>query len=343
MVRKYDPGYDFRSSESLRQRDEQRHHNRRQHADLVPSGTTEGQRPCARGRWCASAKSAERPDGTTERIPGFTYQAFCPACTDLIVTALTDLPGAYARVEKEYGIPVRRSDQAVRVPFGPSVPIRLDVDALQREAPPVIGAWAARVRAVPGLQLSDPEHGSPESVEGFAEACRVLRLHTTPLLSLQSKWMTRTYRLPLDEETEELIADEEILRAGEDYVTVQVLCDGATAGNEILDLARRSAVVLGETRPQPETFDGIPCRECENISLERAEPPPDPNTPAMMSRCSTCGDKMDVDEFHDWSVRYKQWAESAGIPACRRCQRDNHDQCQWIACPCRNGGHSLAA
>jgi hypothetical protein len=341
MARKFKPGYDFRSSESLRQRDGQRTHSTATHD--VPSGTTEGQRPCARGKWCASAKTTEQPDGTKERIPGHTYQVFCPACTDLIVTALTELPGAYTRIEEEYGSPVRRGDQAIRTPFGPSVPIRLDIDALQREAPPVIGGWAARVRSVPGLQLSDPEHGDPATPDGFTEACRVLRLHVTPLLSLQPKWMTRTYRLPLDEETEALIGDEEILRAGDDYVTVQVPCDGATAGNEILGLKWRSTAVLGELKPKPETFDGIPCRECETISLERAEPPPDPDSVAMMSRCSACGDKMSEEEFHDHSVRYKQWAESAGVPACRRCQREDHGECQWSACPCRNGGHRLAA
>lgn len=302
MVRKYDPGYDFRSSETLRQRDEQRQHNRRQHADLVPSGTAEGQHPCARGKWCASAKNAEQPDGTTARIPGFTYQAFCPACTDHIVTALAELPGAYARIEDEYGSPVRRGDQAVRTPFGPSVPIRLDVDALQREAPPVIGGWAARVRSVPGLQLSAPERGSPESAEGFAEACKVLRLHPGPLLSLQPGWMTRTYRLPLDEETEALIADEEIVRAGEDYVAVQVLCDGTTAGNEILGLQWRSTAVLGELRAKPTELMGVPCRAdgCGWMSLVRADPPPDPDDPGDYSVCLKCRARMAEPEYREW-------------------------------------------
>ena len=303
MVRKYDPGYDFRSSESLRQQDERRPHDRGRHAALVPSGTTEGQRPCARGRLCASAKNAERPDGTTERIPGFTYQAFCPACTDLIVTALAELPTAWARIEEEYGTPVRRGDQAVRVPFGPSVPIRLDVDALQREAPPVIGAWAARVRSVPGLRLSAPQHGSPESAEGFAEACRVLRVHATPLLALAPRWMTRTYRLPLDAETEALIGGEEIVRAGEDYVSVQVLCDGATAGNEILGLQWRSTAVLGELRAKPQELMGVPCRadgyDCPGV-LVRADPPPDPEDPGFYSVCLKCRDRMREDEYREW-------------------------------------------
>lgn len=297
MARKYKPGCDFRSSESLRQRDGHRHgpHD-------VPSGTTEGQRPCTRGRWCAAAKTILQDDGTKERVPAPTYQAFCQACTDLIVQALTDLPGAYARVAGEYGQPARRDSQAIRTPFGPSVPIRLDVDALQREAPPLVGGWAARVRAVPGLRLSPPQHDNPATLEGFAEACRVLRTHPAALLSLQPGWMTRTYRLPLDDDTAALIGGEEILRAGDDFVTVQVPCDGTAAGLEILRLAWRSTAVLGELRTKPQELMGVPCRAdgCGWMSLVRAEPPPDPDDPGDWSVCLKCRDRMPEPEYREW-------------------------------------------
>jgi hypothetical protein len=265
------------------------------------ASTGEGQHPCARGRWCASAKNAEQPDGTTVRVPGFTYQTFCQPCTDSIVEALTALPGAYARIEKEYGTPVRRGDHAIRAPFGPSVPIRLDVDALQREAPPVIGGWAARVRAVPGLQLSAPQH-APRTPEGFAEACKVLRLHPGPLLSLQAGWMTRTYRLPLSEDTEALVADKEIIHIGDDFVTVQVPCDGATAGSEILGLQRRATSVLGEMRTKPVELIGVPCRAdgCGWLTLARAEPPSDPDDPGDYSVCLRCRHRMGEADYREW-------------------------------------------
>ena len=156
MALKFDPGYSFRSSESLRQRDERRQRDRHAPAALVPSGTTEGQRPCARGKWCASAKNVEQPGGTIERIPGFTYRVFCQPCTDRITDALTDMPGAYVRIEAEYGTPVRRNDQAIRVPFGPSIPIRLDVDALQREAPPSSAAGRPESAASPACSCPTP-------------------------------------------------------------------------------------------------------------------------------------------------------------------------------------------
>lgn len=295
MARKYKTGYSFRSGDFRE--------TPKRHAAPgtdVPSGATEGQHPCARGQRCASAKKAERPDGSHERTPAFTYQAFCPACIDRIAEALAELPKAYVRIEEEYGSPVRRN-QAIRAPFGPSVPIRLDIDALQREAPPIIGAWAARVRSVPGLQLSAAEH-APETPEGFAEDCRVLRLHPEPLFALQPKWMTRTYRPPFDEQTWALIADQEILRAGDDYVSVQVLCDGATAGNEILDLQWRSTAVLGELRTRPEELLGIPCRAdgCGWMALVRAEPPSDPEDPGYYSACTRCRDRMSEGDYREW-------------------------------------------
>ena len=267
---------------------------------------------CARGQWCAAAKNAEQPDGGTLRVPGFTYQAFCQACADRIVDVLTELPKSYARLEAEYSNPARRNSEVIRTPFGPSVLIRLDVDALQREAPPIVGGWAARVRSVPGLQLSPARH-SPSTPEGFAEACKVLRLHPGPLFSLQSGWMTRTYRMPVGKpgtesqspiapEIVDRLGDLEILHVGVDFVTVQVECDGATAGNEILDLEHRHAAVLNELRARPEPLTGVPCRAdgCGWMTLVRAEPPSDPSDPGFYSICTKCRDRMDEATYTDW-------------------------------------------
>jgi hypothetical protein len=293
MVRKFDHGYSFRSSESLSQQGRERYR--------AAGELSEGGHECARGPRCFGYKVVTQPDGTSERVPALTYQVFCLACTGRIVTALRDLPDLYGRLGEEYGSPVRRNDQAVRVPFGPSIPVRLDVDALQREAPPIIGGWAARVRHIPGLQLSGEEH-HPSTREGFAEACKVLRMHPEPLFALQPKWMTRTYRLPLDEETEALIGDEEILRGGDDYVTVQMPCDGAAAGHEILRLQWRSTAVLGELRTKPEELLGVPCRAdgCGWMTLVRADPPSDPEDPGYYSACLRCRDRMTEPDYREW-------------------------------------------
>ena len=144
---------------------------------------------------------------------------------------------------------------------------------------------------------------------------------------------------PIPADLANFLAGEEIVRVGVDFITVTIRLGAADAGNEIIDLHYRSRKILGETRAPAETFDGVPCRNCEDMALERAEPPSDPKTPAMKSRCASCGDMMDVDEFTEWAARYAKWAGSAGLPACRRCQRGRHDQCAWQACPCRAAGH----
>ena len=277
-----------------------------------PSPAEEGQRACARGTWCASVKTVEQPNGTMARVPGYTYQVFCPADSDLIIDALREMPKSWARLEEEYGSPVRRGDHAIRSPFGPSILIRLAVDALQREMPVIIGQWAARVRAVPGLQLTTPDH-APCGAEGFNASCKVLRLHPGPLFSLQPYRMTRTYRLPagkpggalqapIPDELIDQIGDLEILHVGVDFVSVQVLCDGATAGNEILDLQRRASGVLGELRSKPQELLGVPCRadRCGLMSLVRAEPPSDPGDPGDYSICVKCRDRMDEATYRDW-------------------------------------------
>ena len=80
-------------------------------------------------------------------------------------------------------------------------------------------------------------------------------------------------------ELEAEIGDEEIVTIGDGWVKVTKHIGAAVAGNEILDLHYRARRRLGETRPQPESFDGIPCRACDEMALEQAEPPVRPGHP----------------------------------------------------------------
>jgi hypothetical protein len=284
------------------------------------------------------------------RMPGLTYRAFCEPCTDYITTCLDELPAAYERLAAEIGEPSRAGFTG-HVPFGPREPLRKDIDALTRLTAGILGGWAARVRTVARLSQPDPQR-DPASLEAVTDAADILKDHAAALLALPPGWMTRTYPLhpgrhgkpaKIPPELADLLADEEIVRIGVDYLTVTTRLGGAAAGNEIIDLWYRARKILGETRAPTETFDGVPCRNCEDMALERAEPPSDPKLPAMKSRCASCSDMMTADEFAGWASRYAQWAQSARLPACRRCSRGQHDQCSWLACPCRNAGHSTAA
>ena len=361
--------------------------------------------PCNRipAELCEGAALAWQEDGTAKRIPARTSRAFCEPCRDRIITSLRELSSAYDRLEGEIGNPVRRIDQAVRTPFGPSVLIRTDIDAQTRSMSAVLAGWAARVRAVPGLELS-PAGYQPDTPEGIAEACDVLAKHPDPLLALQKGWTLRTYTFPPAAETPpestcrhcghrvtpgaggerrdvrgrtrwwlagkvtgpvaacahdpaaaqaadrpdvipahllDLIGDREIIRQGDGWVSVMDKLDGADAGNEILQMHWRARSILGETRQKPETFDGVPCRACEAMTLERAEPPSDPALNANHSRCPRCGDEMDRETFAQWADTYASWAGTAGIRECKRCQlaEPKCGECTWFACSCARGEH----
>jgi len=378
-----------------------------------PGGQEKAGQPCSRQppELCDGARMAVQDDGTTRREPARTPRAFCQPCQDRIIGCLRELTSAYERLQDEIGNPVKRTDHAVRVPFGPSVLIRADIDAQMRSMSAVLAGWAARVRSVPGLELSPPEH-LPDTREGIAEACDVLAAHPDPLLALQDGWTARTYMFPpaAEEPPEatcrhcglrittgtgderrhvrgrtrwwlagkvtgpvaacahepapgktagkadvipahllELIGDREIVRQGDGWVTVMDELDGGEAGNEILGLHWDARRILGETKAKPETFDGIPCRACEAMTLERAEPPSDPSLPANHSRCPECGDEMDRETFAQWADTYVSWARSA-IQKCRRCQLAEsaeteekrvarHAECCWAHCACEQGEH----
>ena len=166
MVRKFDSGYDFRSSESLRQRDDRRQHDRSRHAALAPAVTTDGQRPCARGDWCARSTVTTDDDGKTRREPALGYQAFCPGDEAAIAAALHGMPRQYAHLLAEIGNPAREG-QLIRVPFGPRIPLRLDIDSLTRFTREILSCWeeTGRERPRPG----SPGHG------GLTEAARAGR------------------------------------------------------------------------------------------------------------------------------------------------------------------------
>lgn len=140
-----------------------------------------------------------------------------------------------------------------------------------------------------------------------------------------------------------LLGDREIIRQGDGWLTVLDELGGAVAGNEVIDFHWKARRLLGETPAWPESLDGIPCRSCESMTLERAAPPSDPKLDANHSRCPACRDEMDEDTFHQWAETYAQWARGAGIRECRRCAMGNHGYCCWDQCTCALSGHAAAA
>ena len=87
--------------------------------------------PCSRvpPELCAGARIVVQADGTSKREPMVTPRSFCDACRGLIIACLEELPSAYVRLGAALGDPPRTGQQQGRAPFGPSEPIRAEVDA----------------------------------------------------------------------------------------------------------------------------------------------------------------------------------------------------------------------
>jgi hypothetical protein len=357
--------------------------------------------PCSRipAEFCDGSRIVVQDDGTSRREPALTPRVFCDPCTDRIVSCLGEMPPAYERLHAALGdAPV--TGEIVRAPFGPSEPIRAEIDALMRLTAVILHGWEFRVRRS-RLRLSSrdtPDILDPGSV---AKAAETIAAHPGVLLALQDGWMTRTFTFPpgasgasaaiegtcrrcgrrvgrliagrpgrwylagavtgpvgacahepgevtasralalIPAEFEEWLGDREIVRRGDGWLSVMDCIGGAAAGNEILDLHYRARRALGETKAQPESFDGVPCRACDEMALERAEPPSSPDIPASHSKCALCKDEMDRDEFDRWAEMYASWARGAGIAVCKRCSlaEPRCGECSWAQCSCSRGDH----
>jgi hypothetical protein len=158
-----------------------------------PAEATEGQRPCARGSWCAG-RTVAIVDGERVITAASGPRAFCGWDQDTITACLEDLPGLYLRLSGELGKPAV-TGTAVHVPFGPSVPVRLDVDAAMRLTATALAMWEGRVEAVASLSRRDPEAPihDPATVR---DAARTLAKHVNVLLALQGGWQTENCPMP---------------------------------------------------------------------------------------------------------------------------------------------------
>jgi hypothetical protein len=349
---KFDPGYSFRSSDFRSQPDRWQKRGTALHRSLPPlladDGEDEdGKRLCSNGVLCHAATRSDDGEWTAAR----TFQNFCPACRPIIATRLAELPEACVKLIAAIG-DRPRTGKAVRVAPGPREPIRLEVDALVRLMGWVLGSWHERIARV--FSLTAPEVSAvviqhPE--RAVRDAVRVIfppgpSDRVDALLAFPREHMARVMYDPAAAEEWLAVIDPAeagtVTLSGEAWMTPRL--SGVHAGREILELHHRARRILGEVRAPAETFDGVPCRACEAMSLERAEPPSDPKRPADHSRCAECGDTMDRKTFDEWVAWYEGWAKAATGLTCRRCQkaekeRREHD-CTWAGCACRARGHA---
>lgn len=266
----------------------------------------EGKRGCARGDWCSSS-SLVTENGESKRKPERGYQPFCPKDRHLLETDLGQMPAQFVHLAAEIGNPVKNG-QMIRMPFGPRIPVRVDIDALMRAVVESLSSWHERVAdadslSYPGAVVSKLQR----QMVAVRNAERVLVHRVEPLLALDMQPMWRTLKVTSERDPKG--------RDSEDAVE-NVLLDGLDAGMEIFTLRYLCRAVLGETKAAPEKLLGVPCRreECDQLALRRAELPSDPKSPVWWSECAVCGDRLTEEEYRDWTVRYARWAEGRTVP-----------------------------
>lgn len=261
------------------------------HSD--PSGAVgdDGQRPCARGQWCASSVITVE-DGQTRRDPALGYQSFCPRDREHISRCLDELPGLYVRLHAELGAKGSGGGEHVSGSRDAPIPLRCDIDALMRLVTECLYSWHERVAAVASLSFptADLSRRRRDGI-GIDAAVNVLGAHLDALLALDAEPMARSR--PDGPALEDL--------------------DGAAAGLEILRLHYLARSLLGETRAKPQELLGVPCRnvECNLMALQRADLPVSGDEPAWWSRCTGCGDKMTEDDYRAWVKRYADYLGGA--------------------------------
>ena len=154
--------------------------------------------------------------------------------------------------------------------------------------------WHERVAMVARLTMPDTEVSRQRNTATAIEyAANVLDAHMAVLIALPAEPMFR----PRD--------------GGMELLDLS----GIDAGHEILRLHYRARATLGETKAQPEILDGVPCKMCEAMALERAEPPSDPKREAMHSHCANCHHQLSLKDYRAWADWYAKWAERAA-PVC---------------------------
>ena len=260
-----------------------------------------GQQPCRRETWCASSVIVcDNPDGSGRRVPEYGPRPFCQRDADLVQHSLEELPAQYAHLTAELGNPAVRA-QPVRVPFGPRIPLRVDIDALLRLIAESLVSWHERVAVVD--HLSFPEgHLARARRDGHAveRAVDVIAPRMAALIALPPEPMMRAVDL------RDLAAMPDstpgVVHAA--FAEIVYDLDGGDAGMEILNLRHLCRAVLGETKAKPDELIGVPCRAdgCGLRALVRAEPPSDPADRGHYSECLACGDRMDETDYAEWTA-----------------------------------------
>lgn len=264
--------------------------------------------PCARGEHCASGARERADDGTWHREPALCPRAFCETDRSIIGQCLTAFPALHCRLSALTGT-FLTAEVLVRAPFGPSVPLRVDVDELMRLIVDVACSWHERVADVARLSVPDTQvtrriQLGMRAGTLLGPACHILGAHLDTLLGLEHGPVTR----PASSCLSVIVPDAEVAGAWSD--TVMLMLSGADAGNEIMRLDYLARSALLETEPAPVRLLGVPCRGCGKAALQRAAPAQHDGDPEFYSVCVLCGDALDDAEYKRWVGMNAKYVET---------------------------------
>src|ERR1700761_2919216 len=149
----------------------------------------EGQQPCRRGDWCSSSQIIyDTADGSGRRVPSYGPRPLCQRDADLVARSLEELPAQFVHLVTELGSPSGRAS-TIRVPFGPRIPLRVDIDALLRLLEETLTSWHERVAAAANLTFPDERRRASVAVQ---RAVDVMAGRTAALIALPPEPMTRS-------------------------------------------------------------------------------------------------------------------------------------------------------
>lgn len=202
---------------------------------------------CARKERCTNPRIDD--DGKTG--PAWTRTVFCGKDMGRIRWALRKIPELYVELWIEIGEKPRRGDDRVSGSREAPVPVRLDVDALMREAEFTLAVWAERVRfeSPAGLALPDTEAGRRQRPGvSLASSAELLCEHLVTLVTLPADmvaWSASLHRVrtELADQIDAEIITGQVKPGG--WAALVSEASGADAGMTVLELYHRMRRALG--------------------------------------------------------------------------------------------------
>jgi len=263
-------------------------------------------RRCARGDRCPGAQ----PDEEGVLQPDWAVEGgFCLRDYRHIARCLDELPEKYVDLRSQMGAKNQQSDDRVSGSRTPPVPVRLDYDELIRDMLLILCSWDERIADVQRLErplTSLSRHRRDEIA--LPAAVITLSAHFDRLLALPSAPMRRIRSLRAAAEMPE--GTPGLVHPVAGYVEAIVDLDGTDAGLELVSLHYRARSALRQTNPPPEKLEGVPCKQCDHLSLQRAAPPRSPEGCEYWSECDLCGNLLTREEYVVWIKLYAAWVNS---------------------------------